>query len=375
MGSIFRPTYVDRHGAKRESAKWWIQYYSRGRKVRESADTVDYEDARTFLKKREGEAADKGPIYVTSRKVTFADLARDEVNDYKINERDTTKDLQTRLDLHILPFFGKSRANNIRPADITAYVVERQTAGAENGTINRELTAIKRAFSLGLQSGKIASAPYIKMLKENNVRQGFFERDQLEAVLKKLEGRGRECLRPMFRFAYITGWRIRSEVKGIKWPQVDFQAGTVRLEPGTTKNKEGRQFPFTEELRAILEEQWAEHERMKTEKGKICPYVFNRKGRPIGEFKRSWKTACDAASLPGRIPHDFRRTAVRNLTRAGVPETVAMKLTGHRTRSVFDRYNITSDSDLVTAAQKLDEFAERTKTRTKTGRKPGEAKK
>jgi len=156
-------------------------------------------------------------------------------------------------------------------------------------------------------------------------------------------------------------------VIGVKWAQVDFRAGTVRLEPGTTKNDEGRTFPFTAELRQILEEQWAEHERLK-EKGIICPYVFNRKGRKIGEFKRSWKTACTAAGLPGRIPHDFRRSAVRNLVRAGVPETVSMRLTGHKTRSVFDRYNITSDADLITAAQKLDEFAERAKTQAKTAK-------
>jgi integrase len=165
----------------------------------------------------------------------------------------------------------------------------------------------------------------------------------------------------VFRFAYITGWRIRSEVLEIKLPQVDFEAGTVRLEPGTTKNKEGRVFPFTAELREILEEQIAIVEALK-EKGKICPYVFNRNGRRIGEFKRSWKTACTAAGLPDRIPHDFRRTAVRNLVRAGVPETVAMKMTGHKTRSVFDRYNITSDADLFTAAQRLDEFAAQAKT-------------
>jgi hypothetical protein len=94
-------------------------------------------------------------------------------------------------------------------------------------------------------------------------------------------------------------------------------------------------------------------------KGIICPWVFNRAGKPIKEFRRTWKSACNAAGVPGRIPHDFRRTAVRNLVRAGIPERVAMQLTGHKTRSVFERYNIVSEGDLFAAANKLDKMADK----------------
>ncbi len=86
----------------------------------------------------------------------------------------------------------------------------------------------------------------------------------------------------------------------------------------------------------------------------LTPWIFHRKGRQIGDFRKAWTTACEKAGVPGRILHDFRRTAVRNLVRAGVPELVAMQMTGHKTRSVFDRYNIVSEEDLMEAAKRLD---------------------
>ena len=113
--------------------------------------------------------------------------------------------------------------------------------------------------------------------------------------------------------------------------------------------------PFTEGLRDILLEQKRKAEIL-IQKGKICPWVFHREGKQIKEFKRCWKTACTKAGLPGRIPHDFRRTAVRKLVRAGISERVAMMMTGHKTRAVFERYNIVSEGDLLTAARRLDDF-------------------
>ena len=96
---------------------------------------------------------------------------------------------------------------------------------------------------------------------------------------------------------------------------------------------------------------------MEREKGIVCPWVFHRDGKEVRCFRRSWLTACKKAGVPGNVPHDFRRTASRNLIRAGVPEAVAMKLTGHRTRSVFARYNIVSERDLVHAARQLEAVA------------------
>ena len=141
--------------------------------------------------------------------------------------------------------------------------------------------------------------------------------------------------------------------------QVDLAAGTLRLEPGTTKNREGRTVYLTPELIPLLGEQIERVKALSRKLNRVVPYLFPnpRKGRFQGswlqDFRKAWLTACKRAGLIGMLRHDFRRSAVRNLVRSGVGETVAMKISGHKTRSVFDRYNITSDADLREAARKL----------------------
>ncbi len=129
------------------------------------------------------------------------------------------------------------------------------------------------------------------------------------------------------------------------------------MNPGTTKNDEGRVFPFTQELRELLVLQKEETEQLQQQQDMLIPWVFHREGKKFGDFRKSWETACKKAGVPGRIPHDFRRTAVRNLVRAGIPERVAMQMTGHKTRSVFERYNIVSETDLMEAAKRLDKMS------------------
>jgi integrase len=195
------------------------------------------------------------------------------------------------------------------------------------------------------------------MLHENNIRKGFFEREQFEAVRRHLP----EYARPIVTFAYYTGWRIASEVLPLEWRQVDFDAGAVRLDPGTTKNEEGRVFVFglIDELRRVLEEQRDSAKALAQKHGCIVRYIFHRSGRKVKSIRKCWQNACVAAGCPARLLHDFRRTAVRNLVRAGVPERVAMQMTGHKTRSVFERYNIVSEGDLLTAARLLADYDRR----------------
>jgi integrase len=158
-----------------------------------------------------------------------------------------------------------------------------------------------------------------------------------------------EHLRGLATFAYKTGWRIQ-EVCALTWAQVDLKAGIVRLEPGDTKNDDGRTVYLDEEVLEVFQA----HDEKRRKLGTALPWVFlNEDGTDrVKRFDKAWGSACKEAGIPGRLFHDLRRTAVRNMVRAGVPERVAMMVSGHKTRSVFERYNIVSDADLRLAAEK-----------------------
>ncbi len=158
--------------------------------------------------------------------------------------------------------------------------------------------------------------------------------------------------------AYTFGWRMLSEVLALERRQLDLEAGTLRLDPGTTKNDEGRLVYLTPELKALLTAQVERVRTLEKKTGRIIPYLFPRltgrkAGQRIKDFRKAWTTACKRAGCPGMLRHDFRRTAVRNLVNAGIPERVAMTITGHKTRNVFDRYHIVSPGDLQEATRKL----------------------
>jgi integrase len=251
---------------------------------------------------------------------------------------------------HLRATFALARAVEITPDRVSAYMTARLADGAANATINRELAALKRMFRLGRKAGKVADVPIIDMLAEHNTRKGFFERDQFNAVLAELP----DYWRPAFETAYITGWRCRSEILSREWKHVDFAGGWLRLEPGETKNGEGRQFPLTPELRAVLEAQRERTDAAEQETGRILPWVFwHGDGERLRDYRRAWSSACRKAGLPGRHVHDFRRTAVRALERSGVPRSAAMAMVGHKTESIYRRYAIVDEAMLREAGEKL----------------------
>ena len=353
---------------------FWIAYvHPDGRRIRESTHTNRRAVALRLLRKRIGAGANNLAVIPNAEQLTFHDAAKMVINDANANGRKSGQG-KRRLDKHLLPFFGGRRLIGITTSDVTAFIAHRKAQGivavrgphkgtrlsdVSNAEINRELQVLKRMFSLAIQSGRLAMKPHIPMLKESAPRSGFFEREQYESVLRHLPAE----LQPVIAFSYITGWRMAAEVLPLEWRQVDFDAEMVRLAPGTTKNKEGREFPFTADLRAVLLAQRDAHAELK-KAGHITPLVFwrmvaegrggEKKPQPIVSLGKAFKAACRAAGCPGRIPHDLRRTAIRNLVRVGVSESVAMKLSGHKTRSVFDRYDITSTADLKDAARRLD---------------------
>lgn len=332
---------------------YWIKYYRNGKPYRESCGSEKESDARKHLKKRLGEIAVGRFIGPEAERVTIRQLAKDYENDYRVNGKKSL-DKAERVLKHVLAFFGDYKAHQIHTDKVNAYISFRLGEGAANATINRELAALKRMYNLGLQAEKIYRKPYIPMLQENNVRKGFFEHGDFVALRNALP----DYFKPVVTFAYYTGWRKR-EILSLRWNQVDLPAQTIRLDPGTTKSGAGRTVALDGELLDVIKGQW-EKRTVAEIPGQsptlLCTFVFHRDGKPVGDFRDVWAKACKEARLPGKVLHDFRRTAVRNMVRAGVPERVAMMVSGHKTRSVFDRYNIVNEQDLKEAAKKTTEL-------------------
>jgi integrase len=331
---------------RRRGNIWWIRYYRNGRRIEESAETTKYDEARDLLKKREGAIAHGVPITQSSTRFTFDDAVKDVLADYTVNGKKSKDWVQRRIDLHLTPEFGGRRLSTISGADLIAFSAKRLEAKASPAEVNRELAIVRRAFRLAVKNEKYhGRVPPFQMLAEDNVRSGFFDREMFESLRAQLAA----ALRPVVTFAFVCGWRVQSEILPLEWRNVDRKAHTVRLDVGTTKNKRGRHIDYSSnpELVMLFDELWQEHEALqKATKPIVCRYVFQRHGKCIKDFRGAWDVACRAAGLAGRRPHDLRRSAVRNLVRSGVPDTVAMKITGHLTRSVFDRYDITSEADI-----------------------------
>jgi integrase len=230
----------------RRGRTYWIKYYRNGRPYRESTGSSLERNAKELLNRRLGAISEGRPVAPRADRVRLDELLDDLLTEYRVNRRASAGRMEELIS-HLKTFFGGCRAVAINTARVREYIEARQRSGAANATINRELAALKRAYSLGCQAEKLLTGPHFPHLEENNVRQGFFEREQFEAVRRHLPAE----IQPVVTFGYITGWRL-SEVLGLTWKQVSFEAGTVRLEPGTTKNKEGRLFPFTPELRELL---------------------------------------------------------------------------------------------------------------------------
>ena len=329
---------------------WWIKYYRQGKSFRESSGSTKKMVAKKLLARKEGDIA-KGKIPgVQFDKVIFEDLADNFINDYKINGKKSLAKAKRSVG-HLKKSFERIRVTQITTPRINEYIESRINAGSANATVNRELSALKRMLNLGAQQtpSLVDRVPHIPMLEENNVRKGFFEHDEFLALRDALP----EYLKGFVTFGYKSGWRV-SEIMGLKWPNVDLKKRIAWLDIGMTKNGEGRTIYLDDELMGVFK---VLKELQKRDQ-KIVPYVFpNSKGDGgIKVFRRAWVTACRKVGIPNRIFHDLRRTAIRNMVRSGIPERVAMMISGHKTRSVFERYNIVSEGDLMIAAKKQEEY-------------------
>jgi integrase len=241
-------------------------------------------------------------------------------------------------------FPGALKSSLLQESTIDRYIAKKLRKHRKAATINRPLQLLKEAYHLA----NLVPPCKIRHLSEaGNVRPGFFEAAEFDSLLKHLPA----DLHDFCRFARLTAWR-KNEIASLTW--ADIEGDTIRLRGVFSKNGNARSVPLNiGELQDIIERRRKlRHNRFNS----ASEPIFHRgDGKKILEFRKSWRTACKAAGIPGRLFHDFRRTGVRNLIRAGVPQSVAMRISGHETTKMFDRYNIVDDGDLRSAMQSLEQ--------------------
>ena len=290
---------------------------------------------------------EKGRIRSTNTYLTLESLIEIYLEDYELRQFSTLDTARGRV-AHLTSILGKQRpVTDITPSVIRQYQMSRRREGAAAATVNRETSALSRMFRLAFELEWISIVPiFPARLHENGPRQGFFEHADYVAVRSHLPAPYQDVL----DFAYYSGWRKR-EILGLHWDEIDVAANVIRLPPQRSKTRTGRVLPISTPLNAVLA-------RRRAKRDGNNPLVFHRDHVTVRGWRRAWPEACAAAGVPGRLLHDCRRTTARNLIRAGIPERVAMTLTGHKTRSVFDRYNIVNERELLDAGEKLSRYLE-----------------
>ncbi len=345
---------------------WHIQFSVDGRQYRESAHTENYNEAVRKLKQRIAEVRAGKFVGLHADRILMSELLADVIADYELKERRSIdKMARPLINNRLIPYFGEMRAVNVRVSNITAYMKLRQKEGAAVASLNVELSLLRRSFKLGRENGKVnvAYVPDFKGLVRDpkNARRGFWEHHEYQAF--------RDALpldeRPVFIFGYWTGCRF-GEIIQLQWDQVDLPGKVVRLAADQTKSGAARMVPLGGPGAELYETLLAQKER----RAALCPespWVFfrqgssdpkrksMRRGRPVEDLRKAWASAQEGTGIT-LLFHDLRRTGVRNLVRSGVPEKVAMLISGHKTRNVFERYNVADERDLHDAADRLGRY-------------------
>jgi integrase len=246
--------------------------------------------------------------------------------------------------------FGTWRALEVTSEAVDTFITELLDVGKAAATVNRSTQLLTQAFQLAVDRKRLSSVPAIRHLSEKgNERQGFFSELEFRRVVENLP----IYLQDFARFGYLTGWR-KGEIASLRWQ--DVEGDIIRLRADNSKNGEGRSVTLNGELEELIKRRRVARQ-VKTKTGALlAELVFHHDGQPIVDLRKAWATASRMAGVPGKLFHDLRRTAVRNMIRAGVPEKVAMSISGHKTRSMFDRYNIIDEKDQREAMQKTQSY-------------------
>jgi len=354
---------------------WWAKFRQGGKVIRVSTGTTSKKAAKDFLDIHAGKIAEGLPLPVKLDLVLYDELRKDLDSHYQVKGIRSLVDAQRRMRYLDTAFRGW-RAVNITESAIETYVAKRlqdtvpaggrckpgavETTGRKvaAATINRELAQLRKLLRLAYERRKLAHVPKVTLLPEAQPRQGFVEEPEFQAIVKHLEPDAALAA----TMAFDTAWRIRSEILTLTWDRVDVAEGCIRLDGAHSKNGRPRTAYLTPGAIEMLAAQRARVETLQKQLGRIIPEAFvhlgkgKLQGQPIRGFKKAWKAACRKAGYPHLVLHDLRRSGIRAMVRSGTPDSVAMRISGHATRAVFLRYDITSDADLKEAAARRAQF-------------------
>lgn len=353
---------------RKNSPWWWIAYYHRGQEQREiarqagrgkkcgeklTATESNREKAERFLQQRlEAVTTEEGggPAFTgpAAQRLTVNELLDALRDDYQLRGKWGAR--VESLVKKLREYFGLSRAVTVTSERVAAFQLELRAEGYRDASINRFCQVLGQAFRLAVERKHLAGAPVIQHLSEvGNARSGFFTEQEIRSLLAHLP----EHLQDFTLFAYITGMR-KGEVQSLRWSDVHGDSITLRAE--NSKNGESRTIPLEGELAELMERCRARRQMVNGTTVMLAEYIFHHQGAPIGSFRKTWASACRFAGVPGRLFHDLRRCAARNLLAAGVPQAVAMKITGHRTDSMFRRYAIITDTQQRQALRQAEAY-------------------
>ena len=319
---------------------WWVAYYVDGREHRESSKSRERKEAVRLLRRRIGEIASGTAQHLPAsrraitRAATMHDLFDLVEHHYLLNNRSSA--INGLCLRRLRRRFAGYTIQACTGLAISHYMTDMQREGRKAPTINREIAVLRSAFRLGYRHDLVARVPSIKLLPDLAVRNEFFTHPEIDALLPCLP----EHLRDVVLFAFLTGWR-KGEIIGLQWANVNRSGAVIRLEPEQNKGRTVRVLALQGELAALIERRWHARKAGRT----LARHVFHHAGHQLINFRRAWLAACHQAGLGHRMFHSLRRSAARNMSLQGIPEKVIMSIMGHKTRVMFDRYNIVTEAD------------------------------
>jgi integrase len=329
-------------GIYKRGKYFYIKYSAHGHQVMENTKSTKPYEAKIFRKKRLAEATLGNAPNLGVRKTRFSELVDDVKREYEWKDRKTKDTTLKIITNRLSEYFGNCRVIDITTDAVEKYMAKRRIDGVQNPTIKRELEILKHMFNLALHRTppKVTCVPFMPHIADNPARRGFFEHEEYLGVRGNLPAR----LRGGTTLAFYTGMRP-GEIFNLKRDRLDLMEGKINLQPLDTKNNEPRVVYLNPELLMFI--------NLEIQTKPNSEFVFsNDDGTRIVDFRKSWKSACKKAGVQ-KYFYDFRRTAIRNMVRAGVPERVAMLISGHKTRSIFERYNIVNEADQKKAQEKV----------------------